>query len=114
MTSLVSRMFRATGFLGGRMMLRKFDRSSRNAVAANRKTLMKILKANAEVEFGRRHGFGDLATDPTARRFRDTVPLSTHADYSDAIARMEQGETDVLTADELLFFAVSSGTTGAT
>ena len=114
MTSLVSRVFRATGFLGGRMMLRKFEHSSRNAVAANRKTLMKILKANAEVEFGRRHGFGDLATDPTARQFRQTVPLSTYADYSDAIARMEGGATQVLIADELLFFAVSSGTTGAT
>lgn len=114
MTGLASRLFRATGFLGGRMMLRRFERSSRNAVAANRETLMNILRANAEVEFGRRHGFGELATDPTAERFRQTVPLSTYDDYRPAIARMEQGETDILTADDLLFFAVSSGTTGAT
>ena len=74
----------------------------------------KILEANADVEFGRRHGFADLVGDSTGERFRREVPLSTYADYADDIARMERGETDVLTADELLFFAVSSGTTGST
>lgn len=112
--SLVSRMFRATGFAGGRVMLRMFERTSKNAVAANRETLTNILQLNAEVEFGRHHGFAELADDPTAQRFRREVPLSTYGDYADAIARMERGETNILTAEDLLFFAVSSGTTGAT
>ncbi len=114
MTNLGSRLFRATGFLGGRMMLRRFERTSHRAVDANRQTLTGILKANAGVDFGRRYRFDDLADDPTGDRYRRTVPLSTYVDYADAIARMERGEEDVLTADDLLFFAVSSGTTGAT
>ena len=41
------------------------------------------------------------------------MPLSTYTDYRKAIERMEQGETGVLVADDLLFFALSSGTTGS-
>ena len=113
MSRLVSQGFRSLGFLGGRVMLNQFERKARRAVAANRKTLVKILKHNASTEFGRTHDFAQLAGDATGAAFRRTVPLSTYADYTDAIGRMESGVADVLTADELLFFAVSSGTTGS-
>ncbi len=114
MGGLGSRLFRGTGFVGGKFMLRQFERTSAKAVEANRKTLVNILSANAETEFGRNHDFGRLATDHSGRAFREAVPLSTYADYADAINRMEQkGETNILTADELLFFALSSGTTGS-
>ncbi len=95
-------------------MLRIFERTSRKAVAANRKTLVEILDDNADTEFGRRHGFKRLAADPSGRRFRQTVPLTHYRDYTQDVARMESGEGNILTADDLLFFAVSSGTTGAT
>ncbi len=114
MGGLISRAFRATGFLGGRIMLRRFERISADAVAANRKTLIDILEANADTEFGRMHGFDRLATDATGELYRRAVPVSTYPDYIEAIGRMEQGETNILTADDLLFFAVSSGTTGTT
>ena len=114
MTSMLSRAFRATGFWGGRIMLRRFERTSNNAVAANRKTLAKILSGNADTEFGRTHGFDQLVVDTTGAAYRRAVPLSTYADYGDAITRMADGESAVLTADDLLFFAVSSGTTGTT
>jgi hypothetical protein len=95
-------------------MLWQFRRTSRKAVAANRKTLMRILDDNAESEFGRTYRFDRLAADATGGAYRRSVPLSAYPDYADAIARMELGETDILTSDELLFFALSSGTTGAT
>jgi hypothetical protein len=114
MTRLGSRLFRATGFWGGKVMLRRFERTSAKAVIANRETLMKILEANADTEFGRSHGFDRLTDDTTAKAFRSAVPLSTYSDYGEAISRMEQGETGVLTSEELLFFALSSGTTGTT
>ena len=75
---------------------------------------MDILETNADVEFGRQHNFADLATDGSGERYRAAVPLSTYDDYREAIGRMERGEANVLTADDLLFFAVSSGTTGTT
>ncbi len=113
MGGLGSRLFRGTGFVGGKAMLRQFERTSRKAVEANRKTLVNILATNAETEFGRTHGFAQLADDTTGRSYRDTVPLSVYTDYQNAITRMEEGETNILTADELLFFALSSGTTGS-
>ncbi|MFW2381765.1 MAG: GH3 auxin-responsive promoter family protein [Acidimicrobiales bacterium] len=94
-------------------MLRRFERTSKKAVATNRKTLASILTDQAETEFGRQYRFDQLAADPTGAAYRRTVPLSVYRDYDDAIGRMEQGETNVLVSDELLFFALSSGTTGA-
>ena len=114
MVGLASRAFRATGFWGGRVMLRRFERTSKKAVAANRKTLIKLLTENVETEFGRTHDFERLAQDETGEAYRAAVPLSTYPDYADAIARLEQGEKGVLTSEDLLFFALSSGTTGTT
>jgi len=94
-------------------MLWQFQRTSKTAVASNRKTLLRILRDNADSEFGRQHRFDQLADDPTAAAYRRTVPLSAYPDYRDAITRMELGETGILTSDEVLFFALSSGTTGA-
>ena len=112
MAGFTSSLFRAVGFLGGRVMLSSFERNAHRGIASNRKTLTSILEANKDTEFGRTHRFGELARDPSGRTFRQTVPLSRYADYAEAITRMERGEHGVLTADELLFFAVSSGTTG--
>lgn len=111
--ALVSSAFRGLGFIGGQVMLRRFERIAENAVTHNRKTLVSILEANRDTEFGRLHRFEELARDASGAAFRKTVPLSRYDDYVEAIERMERGESGVLTADDLLFFAVSSGTTGS-
>ncbi|NNF63038.1 MAG: GH3 auxin-responsive promoter family protein [Acidimicrobiia bacterium] len=113
MSGLGSRLFRGLGFWGGRVMLSRFEKTSARAVRANRNTLVKLLEANSGTEFGRKYRFAELAADPTGATYRAAVPLSTYDDYIEFVARMEAGEQDVLVADELLFFAVSSGTTGA-
>ena len=112
MAGFTSSMFRAVGFFGGRVMLSSFERNADRGIASNRKTLMTILEANKDTEFGRTHRFEALTRDPSGRAFREAVPLSRYTDYAESIARMERGETGVLTSDDLLFFAVSSGTTG--
>ena len=112
MGAITSSTFRALGFLGGRLMLSRFERATRRAIVSNRRTLTAILEANKDTEFGVAHRFDEIARDPTGQAFRRAVPLRRYKDYSDAIERMERGEQRVLTADDLLFFAVSSGTTG--
>jgi hypothetical protein len=112
MGALTSSTFRTMGFLGGRLMLSRFERTARRGVASNRKTLMTILEENKDTEFGRSHRFGELVRDPSGQAYRQAVPLSRYEDYTEAIERMERGENGILTADDLLFFAVSSGTTG--
>ena len=112
MGALTSSTFRAVGFLGGRLMLSRFERTAHRGIVSNRKTLTTILEANKGTEFGIARHFDELALDPTGRAFRQAVPLSRYEDYAEAIQRMERGENGILTADDLLFFAVSSGTTG--
>ena len=69
MSGLGSRLFRGIGFWGGRVMLSRFEKTSRRAVAANRSTLAKILEANTQTEFGRRYRFGALIADGSGADF---------------------------------------------
>lgn len=94
-----------------RLLLRRFEQECRHARAVNEAALVEILTANAETEFGRRHGFAALAKTPD--RWSSAVPLHHHADFAADIARMAAGERDVLVAGDVPFFAVTSGSTGA-
>jgi hypothetical protein len=60
-----------------------------------------------DTEFEKAHRFAELDQDPTGQAFRDRVPLSRYEDYVDSLDRMERGERGIVTADDLLFFAVS-------
>lgn len=71
--------------------------------------LLKLLRDNAETEFGRKHRFGGIHS---IREYQEQVPLSRYPDYVDAINRMVAGERDVLTAYPLYTFATTSGSTG--
>ena len=103
--------FRKISVWMGRFMMRSFRKQSEKAISTNRETLRKILELNGQTEFGQRHQFSGLVAKDEAA-YRAALPLSTYADYVDDIDRMTAGETNILTAEPLHFFAVSSGTTG--
>lgn len=94
-------------------MLSRFEKRSKRAIEANRGTLVEILANNSDTEFGRELGFSELAADHSGEAFRRAVPLATYDDYRARIERMAAGERNILTSEDLLFFAVSSGTTGS-
>lgn len=50
-----------------------------------------------------------LTPDTTLARFRERVPLQTHADLAPAIARMQQGEPDVLWPGHCRRYAQTAG-----
>ena len=68
------------------------------------------LHANRDTEYGRRLGFAALASPAEYQR---AVPLTTFEDYATVIDRIGRGETDVLTADPVRMFELSSGSTSA-
>ena len=51
-------LLRATG----QRAVRRFDKLSRAPAQSQQRLLREILGTNAETEFGRRHGFGSIAT----------------------------------------------------
>jgi hypothetical protein len=104
------RLFHLFGRLRAAFLLRSFDRAARAANATNAAALARILRANRGSEFGRRHAFATLAGDPGAFR---RLPLERWTDVAPDVERMAAGEPRVRVTEPVLFFALSSGTTGA-
>lgn len=97
------------GRVGGDWLLGRFQRRLGKAQRVNRETLRSILSLNASCELGRRYRFAALGSESD---FRAAVPLGRWEDYAPYVDRMAQGETNVLCSEPVVYFALSSGTTG--
>lgn len=75
-----------------------------------RRRLRQILAANAHTAFGRRHGFGRIAS---VADFRRRVPLAGYDEVEPWVARIRAGEPRVLTRDPVRRLVPSSGSTAA-
>ena len=80
--------------------------------AAQADTLRRILALNEDSHFSREHG---LTSSLKEQAFRKQFPISEYDRFADHIERVKQGETEALLGpeNELLMFALSSGTTSA-
>lgn len=72
--------------------------------------LMELLRENCRTEYGRQFQFAHIAT---AREYQDRVPVSAYDHYEAYIARIIEGEQQVLSQAPAIYFCLSSGTTGA-
>ena len=89
--------------------LRHFNALCRDPVRAQDRLLRQILEANADTEFGRRHGFGSIAT---FRDFQERVPISSYEDLEPYITEEMNGQSNQLTKEPPVLFTTTSGTTG--
>src|SRR5215218_5392396 len=99
-------LLRATG----QRAVRRFDNLSRAPAQAQQRLLREILGTNAGTEFGRRHGFGSIAT---FRDFQERVPISSYEDLEPYINAEMLGQSNQLTRHPPVLFTTTSGTTGA-
>jgi hypothetical protein len=90
--------------------VRTFARMTHRVAATQAGLLRNILRRNRDTRFGRRHAF-DRLDDPHA--YQQRVPLSAYADYTEAVARIGNGEANVLTRERVLLLEPTSGSTGA-
>lgn len=89
----------------------RFQKDTRQAGIVNRRVLSQILQRNAETIYGKLNGFSQVpALD--SRAYKKQVPLTDFADYEPYIEEIAAGKESVLTADPVLYFGLSSGTTG--
>lgn len=72
--------------------------------------LMELLRKNCHTDYGRRYQFERIAT---VREYQDRVPVSAYNDYEAYIARIIDGEQQVLSRAPAIYFCLSSGTMGA-
>jgi hypothetical protein len=87
-----------------------FEDATRRPGAVQRDKLLEICGRNARTEFGRRHGFDRVRS---VDDYRTAVAPNTYETLAPWIERVKAGESNVLTADDPLLFATTSGTTGA-
>ncbi len=69
---------------------------------------MGIIERNKDTQFGRKHGFASIRT---LADYRASVPVCRYDYFAGDIDRIARGETNVLTAEPVIMFATTSGTT---
>jgi hypothetical protein len=82
-----------------------------NMADTQQKLLLRLLRRNANTDFGRRYGFASIRSTAD---YQARVPLSTYEDYHDAVSEIGQGRPHVLTQEPVLLLEPTSGSTAAT
>ena len=90
--------------------LSHFGEQCRAPMPIQERLLAHILKDNRDSAFGRAHGFADIHS---VGEFRKRVPIQTYDDHQPYIEKAMNGEPCQLTRAQPIFYATTSGTTGA-
>lgn len=89
-------------------LYRKFDKDTQNAGEINKQVLQEILGLNASTAYGQIYQFSKLSPED----YKEQVPLTFYQDYEGFIDEIAAGKDNILTADPIIYFGLSSGTTG--
>ncbi|HEY9640005.1 MAG TPA: GH3 auxin-responsive promoter family protein [Coleofasciculaceae cyanobacterium] len=87
----------------------KFIRKTRQTEAVQENFLRLLLQTHQDTEFGCEHGLGDIKT---IDQYRERLPVQPYSGFAPYTQRMANGEPNILTADPLIYFNLSSGSTG--
>lgn len=90
--------------------LKKMEKASRSAKQINLETLMRLIRENENTEYGKKYNFRDIYSYADYAR---KVPFSEYKDYEPYIERMiKSGEKNLITSQDIQFYAHTSGTSG--
>ncbi|KNZ40332.1 GH3 auxin-responsive promoter family protein [Acetobacterium bakii] len=93
----------------GRCIMLELRKNSKNANKRSHRKLLRLLHKNRNTAYGKKYHFAEIHSYDD---FRRRVPLSDYSDYDGYIKRMLDGETNLITAAAVDFYADSSGSTG--
>lgn len=99
--------------VGASLLKKRLNRLERTMEFPNevqQETLKDLLDKGRYTVYGRSHGFESIKT---TAEFKERVPLANYEDLYPYIARLLEGEQNVLWPTRIKSFAKSSGTTGA-
>ena len=95
--------------IAARVVKDNFVRKTRHTFATQEQFLRSLLTIHQKTEYGQTYG---LSAIKTIDQFRAQIPVLPYSSYESYIERMAQGETNVLTADPVVYFSLTSGSTG--
>jgi hypothetical protein len=89
---------------------RRFRRAVLRVADEQTQLLRGILRANADTEFGRMHGFRSIQS---VEDYQKQVPVRDYDGHEDWIKRIAGGQKDTLTSEPVRLFEPTSGSTAA-
>ena len=94
----------------GNAVLERMEAASLRANEASQELLMRLVRHNQDTAYGRKYGFKEIHSYAD---YATKVPLSSYEDYEPYIEQMLYfNRNNLLTADKVVYFAHTSGTTG--
>ena len=91
-------------------MSRRWKRATHDVSGTQAAVLKRILSENADSEFGREHHFAGVSS---VELYQRAVPLRSYEEFQPYIERIADGQPQVLTAQRVLQFGLTSGSTQA-
>ena len=104
----MSALIKAAGFVD-RLQWKHWDRLTFKPDEIQQRLLLKIIQRNRKARFGRDHGFSTIGS---LRDYRKQVPLADYEGLRSYVDSVKAGEPDVLTAEPVVMFTMTSGSTG--
>jgi hypothetical protein len=101
-------LLKAAGFLAARQWAHWENLTNKPDEVQNRR-LLKIVSRNRATSFGRAHHFDEIST---VEEYRRRVAIGDYERLRPYVERAEHGEKNVLTANPVVMFAQTSGSTG--
>ncbi len=93
----------------GREALERLRATKENAKQVQKRILFDLLERNKNTLYGKKYQFAEIKK---IEEFQEKVPVSSYQNYGAYIKNVIEGEENVLTAEEPVYFCISSGTTG--
>jgi len=88
---------------------KQFENFTKNPIEIQHKLLLKYLSRNRDTEYGRKYHFSEVRS---VEDYRMLVPLNDSESIFPYVERIKKGEDNILTKDKVIFFGLTSGTTG--
>ena len=89
---------------------RRFQEAASRVEEMQAELLRYYLHVNKNTEYGRKYRFAEIRS---VSQYQEQVPLTSYDDYVEYIRRIGEGETQILTAESVRMFELSSGSTAA-
>jgi hypothetical protein len=88
---------------------KRFEKATRNPRKTQEDKLLGIIRKNENTEYGKRYNFASIHS---IADYQKQVPIVTYEDIRPYMDRVVDGESNILTAEDPIGFAQTSGTTG--
>jgi len=85
-----------------------FEEATKNPISHQKKLLLEYLTRNKNTEYGKIHDFSSVRS---IQDYQSKVPLTDSTALYQYVERLKNGENNILTADKVVFFATTTGTT---